>query len=65
MFMVGIAGMKNCTVTSASSIGLPLASLTVASNWLSPIFGGSGTVRNVICVPAVAAPAPAGAAEAS
>ena len=42
MFIVGMAGMKNCTLTSASSIGWPLASLTVASSWLSPVVGGSG-----------------------
>ena len=64
MFIVGIAGMKNCTNTSASSIGLPVASFTVASSWLSPVFGGSGTVRKVIWVPAAAA-APLGAAEVS
>src|SRR5439155_12807917 len=42
MFIVGIAAMKNCTLTSAPSTGLPEASFTVASSWFSPAFGGSG-----------------------
>src|SRR6185312_15466820 len=46
--IVGIAAMKNWTDTSAPSIGIPFASFTETSIWLSPVFGGSGTVRKAM-----------------
>ena len=44
MFIEGIAGMISVTVTRASAIGLPAASVSVTRNWLSsPAFMGFGS----------------------
>ena len=46
MFIVGIAGMENTAVTSASVIAVPSGCLTVTSIVLSPDFRGSGSLLN-------------------
>ena len=48
MFIDGIAGMANTTVTVASPIGRPSALLTVAASVAGPAFKGSGeTARSI------------------
>ena len=57
MFIVGIAGMNNVAVTSASATGLPDESFTVTSKVLSPVRGGSGCGWNVMLSRSVGAEA--------
>ena len=44
--IAGMAGMKNVTVTWAPVTGLPLLSVSLTRNVLSPLCGGEGTVVN-------------------
>ena len=46
MPIAGMAGMKKVTVTCAPAIGLPLLSVSLTRNVLSPLCGGEGTVVN-------------------
>ena len=51
MFIAGIAGMMNTTVTVASVTGEPSGPLTVTATPLSPAFGGSGSLRKSMATP--------------